>query len=73
MPASDPIAGRETPLLLFLIAPAMAIFAAFWLLPIGRLVLLGASGERGLATYLEVLVTQRYLFTLFLWPQASRW
>lgn len=66
MPASDPIAGRETPLLLFLIAPAMAIFAAFWLLPIGRLVLLGASGEHGLATYLEVLVTQRYLFTLFL-------
>lgn len=66
MTANDPIAGRETPLLLFLIAPAMAVFAAFWLLPIGRLMLLGASGEHGLATYLEVLVTPRYLSTLFL-------
>lgn len=66
MPANDPIAGRETPLLLFLVAPAMAIFVAFWLLPIGRLMLLGASGERGLATYLEVLVTPRYLTALFL-------
>lgn len=66
MTANDPIAGRETPLLLLLIAPAMAVFAAFWLLPIGRLMLLGASGEHGLATYLEVLVTPRYLSTLFL-------
>ena len=66
MRATDSIAGRDTPLLLVLIAPAMAIFCAFWLLPIGRLVLLGAGGERGLATYFEVLVAPRYLSALVL-------
>jgi len=55
---------RESRYLALLIAPSVAVFAAFWLLPMGRLVVLGGSGERGFATYLQVLVTQRYVLSL---------
>ncbi len=44
-------------------APAAAFFAAFWLLPIARLVALPA--ETGLAAYFAVLTHERYLASLF--------
>jgi putative spermidine/putrescine transport system permease protein len=43
-------------------APAAALFAAFWLLPMARLAALPAS--KGAATYLAVLTEPRYLTSL---------
>ncbi len=45
------------------VAPAVAFFAAFWLLPIARLVTLPA--EKGWSTYWVVLTDSRYLQSLF--------
>lgn len=44
--------------------PALAVFTAFWLLPIARLFAVGASGPQGVATYVWVLVDPRYLRSL---------
>jgi putative spermidine/putrescine transport system permease protein len=44
------------------IAPAAALFAAFWLLPMARLAMLPAS--KGWATYFAVLTEPRYLASL---------
>ena len=44
------------------LAPAVAVFAAFWLLPMVRLVLLPAG--KGWATYFAVLTEPRYLASL---------
>ncbi len=45
--------------LLFLTAlPALIVFVAFWLLPVSRLVLVGASGPEGMAAYLSVLTNE---------------
>src|SRR2546425_859630 len=46
------------------IAPAAAVFAAFWLLPIARLTLVGASGPDGIATYAAVLTHPSYFRSL---------
>ena len=56
-----PAAGSGTPrwLLAACAAPALAFFAAFWLLPVARLVMLPA--ENGWATYFVVLTNGRYL------------
>ena len=56
-----PAAGSGTPrwLLAACAAPALAFFAAFWLLPVARLVTLPA--ENGWATYFVVLTNGRYL------------
>jgi len=62
-PGVDPRV-RENWLLVLLIAPAMAVFCAFWLLPVGRLVAVGASGENGVETYLAVLTNGRYAASL---------
>ncbi|TBW39462.1 ABC transporter permease subunit [Siculibacillus lacustris] len=62
-PGADPRA-RENVLLLLLITPAIVVFSAFWLLPIARLVALGASGEAGIETYLSVLTNGRYASSL---------
>ena len=40
---------------LLLAVPALAIFAAFWLLPMAKLVQVGASGKEGLAAYAAVV------------------
>ena len=48
----------------WLLAPAAAVFAAFWLLPIARLTLVGASGPDGIATYAAVLTHPRYFRSL---------
>lgn len=41
--------------------PAGIVFLAFFLLPMVRLVLIGASGEEGAAAYLSMLTTPRHL------------
>src|SRR5438876_6624445 len=44
--------------------PLAAVTAAFFLLPMARLVVTGAEGPRGLAGYLAILVEPRYRATL---------
>ena len=47
-----------------LLAPAVALFCAFWLLPMAAL--LRVSGSEGvIATYTTALTTPRYLGSLF--------
>jgi len=48
----------------WLLAPAAAVFAAFWLLPIARLTLVGASGPNGIANYALVLTHPSYFRSL---------
>jgi putative spermidine/putrescine transport system permease protein len=49
---------------LALALPALAIFAAFWLLPMARLAHVGGSGPEGIAAYLAVVTHPRYLSSL---------
>lgn len=72
VPRSAPGAGRrallpalgEAPLHAALIAPAAAVFAAFFLIPLARLFLIGGSGEDGWAAYATVLTDPRHLDSL---------
>jgi len=41
-------------------APALVIFLAFWLLPMARLVAIGASGPEGAAAYLDIVTHASY-------------
>ena len=50
---------------LLLTLPALAVFTAFWLLPMVRLSAVGASGAQGIAAYWLVLFDPRYLRSLF--------
>ena len=45
-------------------APLAALTAAFFLLPMARLILTGASGEQGLRAYAAILLDPRYRATL---------
>jgi len=56
------IESRENLKLTLFMVPVAAVLAAFWLLPMARLVLV--SGEKGFATYIEVLTAPRYLASL---------
>ena len=47
-----------------MLAPAAAVFIAFWLLPIARLSVVGASGPDGIATYALVLTHPAYFRSL---------
>jgi putative spermidine/putrescine transport system permease protein len=49
---------------LLLTLPALVVFTAFWLLPMVRLVAVGASGPDGWAAYWRVLADARYLRSL---------
>lgn len=49
---------------LALVLPALTIFAAFWLLPMARLIAVGASGEMGIAAYWAVITNERYFSSL---------
>jgi putative spermidine/putrescine transport system permease protein len=49
---------------LALALPALAVFAAFWLLPMARLAQVGGSGPEGPAAYLAVVTHPRYLSSL---------
>ncbi|MBB5201040.1 putative spermidine/putrescine transport system permease protein [Glaciimonas immobilis] len=44
--------------------PGMTLFLAFWLLPMLRLLAVGASGPTGAAAYLAVVTNHRYLMSL---------
>jgi len=44
--------------------PGMTLFAAFWLLPMLRLVGVGASGPTGAMAYLAVVTNRHYLWSL---------
>ena len=44
--------------------PLVVVTAAFFLLPMARLVVTGAEGPQGLAGYLSILVEPRYRATL---------
>ncbi|MCB9957006.1 MAG: ABC transporter permease [Rhodospirillaceae bacterium] len=50
--------------LVAVLAPAVAFAFAFFLLPLGQLVLIGASGEEGLASYWRVVSDRLYLTSL---------
>ena len=50
---------------LWLLAPAAAVFAAFWLLPMARLAVVGASGPQGIAAYAAVVTNANYAKSLF--------
>jgi putative spermidine/putrescine transport system permease protein len=54
----------ENLLLLALIAPASAVFSAFWLLPMARLAFVAASGPLGFAAYAAVVTNPRYFQSL---------
>lgn len=62
-PAGKPRAGREGVWLWFA-APGMATFCAFWLLPMVRLLGVGASGPEGAMAYLAVLTNRHYFASL---------
>ena len=49
---------------LLLALPALVVFAAFWLLPMARLVQVGASGPRGIAAYAAVVTDSNYFASL---------
>jgi len=48
----------------WLLAPALAVFAAFWLLPMARLAAVGWSGPQGLAAYAAVITDANYFRSL---------
>jgi putative spermidine/putrescine transport system permease protein len=44
--------------------PALTVFAAFWLLPMARLVAVGAGGPLGAAAYATIVTDRRYFASL---------
>ena len=48
----------------WLLAPAAAVFTAFWLLPIARLTAVGAGGPDGIAAYAAVVTNAAYFGSL---------
>lgn len=48
----------------WLLAPALAVFTAFWLLPLVRLAAVGSSGPQGAAAYLAVVTHAGYFRSL---------
>ena len=55
---------RENLYLLLMVLPALIIAAAFFLLPLGRLALVSATGKLGLGAYSAILTTPRYYHAL---------
>lgn len=55
---------REWPYLILLLLPALVLFAAFFLLPMARLVGVGAGGPTGLAAYGAIVSEPRYFRSL---------
>jgi putative spermidine/putrescine transport system permease protein len=49
----------------FCFVPLAVLVAAFFVLPMARLVLIGASGDQGLRAYAAILLDPRYRATLF--------
>ena len=59
----DPVA-RDRRRALLLAVPALVVFSAFWLLPMARLVHVGASGPEGIKAYFAVVTNPRYFQSL---------
>ncbi|MHB8494187.1 MAG: ABC transporter permease [Casimicrobiaceae bacterium] len=55
---------RSNTRLLLLALPALVVFTAFWLLPMARLVQVGASGPRGIAAYAAIVTDSNYFASL---------
>ncbi len=55
---------RIFPYLILMIAPALAVFLAFFILPLARLILTASGGPSGFGIYLKALMTLRYVETL---------
>ena len=51
---------RQQRLLFFAALPALLVFVCFWLLPVSRLVLVGASGPAGIDAYFAILTNDIY-------------
>ncbi len=65
LPASSrPVAASQS-IWLWFAAPGLTLFCAFWLLPMVRLVGVGASGPQGAMAYLAVLTNRHYAASLF--------
>jgi len=62
-PGLDPV-SRDRRRALLLAVPALSVFAAFWLLPMARLVQVGASGPDGVAAYFAVVTNAQYFKSL---------
>jgi len=58
------IAGRDRTRALAMALPALVVFLAFWLLPMVRLLHVGAGGEQGLAAYAAVVTNAQYFRSL---------
>jgi putative spermidine/putrescine transport system permease protein len=56
--------GRERARLLLMAVPAFVVFAAFFLLPLARLVAVAGQGPEGAANYIAILTHPRYLNSL---------
>lgn len=56
--------NRELHHLTLLVLPSLTVFAAFFLLPMARLVMVAGSGEMGARAYVAFLTTPRYLESL---------
>lgn len=57
-------AARGASLHFSLLAPALAVFGAFWLLPLARLAAVGWSGPEGFGAYLAVVTHAAYFRSL---------
>ena len=55
---------RDRPYLILFMLPAAALFAAFFLLPMARLLAVGGSGPGGVATYAAIVTEPRYFRSL---------
>ena len=55
---------REYPYLAALLVPVVVVFAAFFLLPMAKLIAIGGSGEAGFREYLTVVNTPRHFESL---------
>jgi putative spermidine/putrescine transport system permease protein len=62
--AGAPRAARGAGLYVWLLAPAAAVFTAFWLLPLARLVAVGWSGPQGVGAYFAVVTNAQYFRSL---------
>src|SRR5438552_5527010 len=60
---TDPVA-RDRRRALLLAVPALAVFAAFWLLPMARLAQVGSSGPDGIGAYFAVVTNANYFRSL---------
>lgn len=55
---------REYPYLAVLVLPVLVVFAAFFILPMGRLVAIAGTGPEGAGAYIAILTTPRYFESL---------